>query len=246
MKRYFNILLEFDQSNFFQKVNNSIQVKEKGYVCVVDFNVLTLANKNSKYQEIINNSIVNTCDGSSIAMLASLIHSKKLYPLNGPEVFEKYIKQKYKQVLIGGNIQTAEAIINKLKRDGHDTSNIFFIDLPYLKLDEFDYIQIAKDVNSISPDLIWVSLGAPKQEMFMQKLVSHLDVGVMLGIGAAFNFYIENLTMPKVKIGMFKFIWVNRLIVEPRKQIKRIIPFVLLLPRLIFSELFIGKRKNQY
>ena len=38
-------------------------------------------------------------------------------------------------------------------------------------------------------DIIWVALGAPKQEIFMNRLKPHLKKGVAIAIGAAFNFY---------------------------------------------------------
>jgi hypothetical protein len=41
----------------------------------------------------LNNSLINTCDGSSIAMIAGWIHDQKYRALNGPEIFEHYIEK---------------------------------------------------------------------------------------------------------------------------------------------------------
>ena len=78
--------------------------------------------------------------------------------------------------------------------------------LPFVSVDEFDYELIAKKVNEEKPDIIWVSLGAPKQEIFMSKLLPFLQQGVMFGIGAAFNYYAGILNEPKAKIGAVRFI----------------------------------------
>ncbi len=51
-------------------------------------------------------------------------------------------------------------------------------------------------INDDEPDIIWVSLGAPKQEKFMNLLLPYLNKGVMFGFGAIFNVYAE---MPNLK-----------------------------------------------
>ncbi len=64
-----------------------------------------------------------------------------------------------------------------------------FLELPMTDVYSFDYQSIAKQINEDAPDLIWVSLGCPKQEQFMQRLLPYLNLGVMFGSGALFNFY---------------------------------------------------------
>ena len=53
-----------------------------------------------------------------------------------------------------------------------------------------DYKAIAQDINGFSPDLIWISLGAPKQEVFISKLYPYIDSGILVAIGAAFNLFL--------------------------------------------------------
>ena len=60
---------------------------------------------------------------------------------------------------------------------------------PFLNVEDFDYLKISKLINQNKPDIIWIGLGAPKQEIFMSKLLPHIDSGLMIGVGAAFNFY---------------------------------------------------------
>ncbi|WP_301921455.1 WecB/TagA/CpsF family glycosyltransferase, partial [Ferruginibacter sp.] len=117
-----------------------------------------------------------------------------------------------------------------------NTAHLQTLSLPFLPVENFDYQLIAAQINSIAPDIIWVSLGAPKQEIFMNKILPFLNRGIMFGIGAAFNFYIGALNIPRFKIGSLKFIWVNRLFNEPRKLIKRLLPYIAMMPRLYFAE----------
>lgn len=245
MKKYFNIFLEFNHTKFNRIIEELITQKGKGYICVVDANVLTMAQSNKTYLEVINEAMVNTCDGSSIASMAGIIHKQKFRALNGPQVFEKYIEKDYKQLLLGSTEETSIRIKNTLKLKGVDTEHLTLLPLPFLSIDEFDFKKIAKEINLIKPDIIWVSLGAPKQEVFMNRILPYLDKGVMFGIGAAFNFYVGDLGMPSFRIGGLRFIWLNRLINEPKKLIGRIISYILIMPSLFINEYRRSKNMNK-
>ena len=236
MEKYFNVLLEFNHSKLRGIIENTIINEGKGYVCIVDANVLTIAQKNSNYCSLLNKSIVNSCDGSSIAMLAGFAHGKKYRAWNGPDIFSYYIEKKYKQLLLGSNQETSDEIKRILRERGRDDTNISVLPLPFKAVDDFDYVGIAKEITIINPDIIWVSLGAPKQELFMYNLQPHLLKGVMFGIGAAFNFYIGKIALPNSNLGALKFIWISRLFSEPQKQISRILPYIKIIPKLYLKE----------
>jgi len=236
MQKYFNIFLEFNHKTFYDVIKNSIQDKNKGYVCVVDVNVLTMAQNNLSYKNVINRSLINTCDSGSIAMLVKWIHNQKCESLNGPEIFEYFIEKDYKHLLLGSTKEITDNIRQVLISKNMDAANLHVIPLPFRSVENFDYQSIAKEINKFEPDIIWVSLGAPKQEMFMHKIEPLLNNGVLFGIGAAFNFYIGKLNALDFKIGSIRFIWLNRLFNEPRKIFKRLLPFILSLPELYYRE----------
>src|SRR5581483_2965556 len=50
-------------------------------------------------------------------------------------------------------------------------------------LDDVDRIRMAK------PDIVWVGLGTPKQELWMQANSPHLGPAILMGVGAAFDFH---------------------------------------------------------
>ena len=241
MQKYFNIFLEFNHKVFYSFIEDAIQYRKKGYVCVVDANVLTMAQNNLQYQHVLNNSLINTCDGSSIATLASWVHHQKYRALNGPEIFEYFIEKDYKHLFLGSTQEITDQIKEVLICKNMKEINIQAISLPFMPVESFDYQSIANKINKIEPDIIWVSLGAPKQEIFMNKIEPLLNHGVLFGIGAAFNFYIGKLTALGFKIGSLRFIWSNRLFNEPQKIAPRVISYILSLPALYLGE---KKRKQ--
>lgn len=240
----FNIKLEFNHDTFRQCVEQCVLQNGKGYVCVVDGNVLYTTVKDIEYQRVVNNAMVNTCDSSYIARMASQIYGEKFEALNGPRIFEHYIRKPYKQLLLGNTQETYTKIVEKINSEGGNASNLYYQPVPFAKVEDFDYASIADAINEIKPELIWVSLGAPKQERFMNLILPYLKQGVMFGIGAAFNYYIGAITEPKIQLGSQKLIWLQRIFEEPKKQIKRCWNFITVIPQLKRSETLKVKNRN--
>ena len=113
-----------------------------------------------------------------------------------------------------------------------------FSELPFRKVEDFDYKSIAENINNDNPDIIWVSLGAPKQEFFMANLLPYLNRGVMFGVGAVFNFNAGTGHVKRAPLWMrrLKLEWLYRAFEEPQKNIPRYWNFIKILPSLIISE----------
>ena len=231
----FNIHIEFDSKVFCKTVEDFIAKKQKAYVCVVDANVITIAQKDMHYREIVKGANINTCDGSSIAKMANSIYSTKYSAFNGPELFEYYIECPYKHVLLGNKASKVEQIKAKVAEKGLQL-DLQHVDVPFVSVEKFDYPAIAKQINEVKPDIVWVSLGAPKQETFISNIFPYIEQGVLFGIGAAFNFYTGDLHNNKKEIGGLRFIWLERIFKEPKKQLNRVGKFLLMMPKMYFEE----------
>lgn len=231
----FNVNLEFDPGRLFREIESHLSEKKKGYVCVCDSSVVTRAQKNIEYRKIINEAFVNSCDGSSICTLAKILYGGNPISANGPEIFAKYTKMPYKQMILGNTKEMVARVRNKINSEGFDDNHIFHLDLPFCKVEDFDYKGIADEINKQGFDVIWVSLGNPKQEIFMSKILPYLEKGVMFGIGAALNFYVGDISLPKAQIGPFRFIWLTRLF-EDKRQWKSSWDFLKALPLMYMEE----------
>lgn len=238
MQKYFNIFLEFDHQVFNNTIKNAIKSKTKGYVCAVDGNVLAHSVKSTSYRDIINGALVNSCDGSSIALIAGFIHKKKFSTYTGPEIFSLHIQKSYKQYLLGNTFENLELLRTRFSELGYDVERFRFKALPFENVEDFDYISIAKEINDFLPDIVWVSLGAPKQELFISNLYPHIIKGVLFAIGAAFNLYLGdkvNKRAPKI-LQQLHLEWVFRVYKEPKRVGKRAFEYLLLLPKLYIEE----------
>jgi len=237
---YFNVKLEFNKAKLDKTVDEAIQAGKVGYVCSVESNNLTVANKNPEFLKVLNGALVNNCDGSILAKILSFIHKIKLESYVGADIFINYVhKCKYKQFFLGNTPQVLEGLRTNLSKIDPKVKEMKFETLPFQSVDEFDYKGIAQMINNDNPDIIWVSLGAPKQEIFMSKLQPYLKRGVMFGFGAIFNF---NAGVGKVRRAPKWMIalnleWLYRAFEEPKKNIPRYTNFIKILPHLIINEI---------
>ena len=160
---YFNVKLEFDKEKFDKIVDEAIQTGKVGYVCSVESNNLTVANTDTKFLKVLNGALVNNCDGSILAKVLSLIYKRKLESYIGADIFIKYIGMcKYRQFFLGNTPEVLSGLKNNLSKLDPEIKNMRFETLPFRSVDEFDYKSIAHMINEDNPDIIWVSLGAPK------------------------------------------------------------------------------------
>ena len=130
-----------------------------------------------------------------------------------------------------------EALKNNLVKIDPAIQDMTFYELPFCNVEDFDYPTIAEMVNRDNPDIIWVALGAPKQEIFMSKLNPYLKRGVQIAVGAAFKFYsgVEEKRAPQwIQKSRLEFLY--RIYSDPKKQFARCKQIVYSLPRILREE----------
>ena len=236
MNKYFNLNFEFNKSLFKFNFENLINNNTPSYVCVIDTNVLSYSSNNNKFRNILNSSDLNTCDGSLITFILNFLYKINFQTYTGPDIFSDYISKPYKHLLLGNTKNTYNKVLYIAKINGANEKNIYHLDLPFNTIDKFNYVDIANKINNIKPHIIWVSLGAPKQEEFMFILKPMICKGVMVGVGAAFSFYNGDFKRSKIYISSLNFTWIYRLFSEPQKQLNRLFKIIIYLPKIIITE----------
>lgn len=248
MEKYFNINYEFDQNKVDQKIFEYIENKKSGYVCSLDGNNLTIANSNPDHMRVLNEAIINNCDSTWVPIFINLIYGSRFTNYCGTDLFIKYIRmRKFRQFFLGSTQEVLQKLKENLSKIDPKIGEMRFETLPFKNVEEFDYKQIAKMINDDSPDIIWISLGAPKQERFMNFLLPYLSKGVMFGFGAIFNVYSEIPGLNRAPHFMvkLKLEWLYRLFQEPRKQSKKFRFGIGIWIKLVIEE-FEKQRKRKY
>ena len=78
-----------------------------------------------------------------------------------------------------------------------------------------------RSINNAACDVLWVGLGAPKQEVWMAQHRGYLQAPVMVGVGQAFNILAGRMSRAPSWMGAHGLEWLYRLVHEPRRLWKR-------------------------
>ena len=78
-----------------------------------------------------------------------------------------------------------------------------------------DDAPVVKAINEAAPDFLFVCLGSPKQEFWMQKNAPHLDVGLMAGLGGSLDVFAGTVKRAPKTWRKLGFEWLYRLFQEP-------------------------------
>lgn len=243
METFFNITYEFDREAVHNAITSRLKAPGADYICVADGVILNIANRTPEYLKVIRDGMFAICDSSYVPLYIKWLYGKRFSQYSGSEIFEDIIRsRRYRMIFLG----TQQSILDGLKKTltgwNPEVEHMSFHELPFCSVDEFDYTAIARMIEADHADIVWVALGAPKQEYFMHRLKPHLNHGVMIAVGAAFKFF-SGVTAKRALQWMvdshLEFIY--RLTQEPKKQFNRCYHIVKTLPGLLYSEWRTGK-----
>lgn len=245
METFFKIRYEFDKEQVIELIQKRLTEVGGDYICVADGNITANVYNSDVYRKIINEGMFSICDGSWTPIFLKLLYGINRDSYTGSDIFLDILtKKKYSIAFIGGSNEALSGLKNFLNKINYPVDKSFFLQLPFKDVNDFDYRTIADYLNNISCEIIWVGLGAPKQEIFMNKLKPLLKKGIMIGVGAVFNFYGGQVKRAPYFLRKFHLEFLHRLINEPNKQIPRLKNYIKTLPRIIYNEYIISRQNN--
>lgn len=190
MNTYFNINYEFDRSQVHQAIARRLAEPGADYICVADGVILNTVNRVPEYREVVNGGMFSICDSSYVPLYIKWIYGTQYQQYCGSQIFRDIVSQrKYRMIFLGTQQKILDSLQRNLMEMNPAVRDMKFVELPFCDVDGFDYESIARMIEADGADIVWVALGAPKQEYFMSRLKPHLHHGVMLAVGAAFKFY---------------------------------------------------------
>ena len=188
-----------DEDKAIQTILDAIHRNEKGYVCISTLRTVPIANRDDKYWEVMENSLMNTPDGTPLVWCGHWWGLKQVQRACGPHIFPRMLKLKgegLKHFFLGDTEETLAALTKKATEEfGADVVGSY--SPPFAPLEEYDFEAIAKMIHDSGANIVWTALRAPKQDFLNALLVPHLNDGIVcLGVGAAFRSVIGQLRQP--------------------------------------------------
>lgn len=120
----------------------------------------------------------------------------------------------------GSSEQTLEMLREKLKEKYPDIAIAGMVSPPFRALSEAEDEAAIQAINESGADIIWVGLGAPKQENWMYEHKDKVN-GVMIGVGAGFDYHAGNIKRAPAWMQKMSLEWLYRLMQDPKRLFKR-------------------------
>ncbi len=176
------------------------------------------------HRNILNNAELSVADGWPIAMLGRL----QGYPMHrrvyGPELMEDFFASApgLKHYFYGGVPGVAEDLAEHfLQKFG---VHVVGTHSPRMgPLSPREHPEVIREINDSGADVIWVGLGAPKQEQWMASRRNQVNVPLLVGVGAAFDFHTGRISQAPGWMRENGLEWLFRLWKEPRRLWRRYI-----------------------
>jgi N-acetylglucosaminyldiphosphoundecaprenol N-acetyl-beta-D-mannosaminyltransferase len=122
---------------------------------------------------------------------------------------------------LGGAPGVAEAAAKGLQARVPGTNIVGVYSPPYGPPETWDLGDLRASLRSERPHIMWVGLGAPKQELWMADVAGDLEVPMMIGVGAAFDFLAGTRRPAPRAMSRVGLEWLFRLLSEPKRLWRR-------------------------
>ena len=234
-----------------QTIMHWIQVKDSTrYVCVTGLHGVMESRRHPYIRDIHNRADMVVPDGMSVVWAMHWLGYGWVERVYGPDLMlaicRRSVNYGYKHFFYGGAPGVPELLAQRLQGRFPGLNVIGMYSPPFRPLTPEEDAEIVAMINDAQPDVVWVGLSTPKQEMWMAEHKDKLRNVIMIGVGAAFDFHAGVKRQAPRWMQPMGLEWLFRLSQEPRRLWKRYLPnipvffFLLALQKLGLRKTFLG------
>jgi N-acetylglucosaminyldiphosphoundecaprenol N-acetyl-beta-D-mannosaminyltransferase len=198
---------------------------EPSYVTVNNVHTITEGLRDKKFKEIVNNSFLALPDGKPLSVIGKRKGIKRVERIFGPAFFEKTLEwgvpENLKHFFFGSKQTTLDSLKKNVETRFPGIIITGSIAPPFRGFLTAENERFLEEINYCEPDIVWVSLGAPKQEKWIYSNFKSLNKGLMIGIGAGFDYSAGNIKNAPEWMKNYSLEWIYRLKQEPARLWKR-------------------------
>ncbi len=214
------------------------------YICLSNVHTTVTSYSNHEYRRIQNEAYLALPDGSPLSYVQRLRGFQEARQVAGPDLMNSMWKAtentEVTHFFYGASQETIDLLREKLKERYPGLKIVGMVSPPYRTLSAEEDEQYVKMINDSGASVLWVGLGAPKQEEWMNAHKGKIKA-LMFGVGAGFDFHAGTVKRAPKWMREHYLEWFYRLIQDPRRLWKRYIKTNLKFVLLLIKNAIIGK-----
>ncbi|MCI5874658.1 MAG: WecB/TagA/CpsF family glycosyltransferase [Clostridiales bacterium] len=203
-------------------IEKEIEELRGKYICVGNVHTTVMAHDDAQYHNVQNSAAFVLPDGKPLSVYSRKHGFPEAERVTGPDLMlELFARENgLTHYFYGSTPETLAMLEEKLRAQYPHLQIVGMVSPPFKKLSEEEDAEEIRKINESGADIIWVGLGAPKQENWMYE---HMDKvgGVMIGVGAGFDYHAGNIKRAPMWMQRMSLEWLYRLLQDPKRLFKR-------------------------
>jgi N-acetylglucosaminyldiphosphoundecaprenol N-acetyl-beta-D-mannosaminyltransferase len=226
-----------DYDEVLDWIDETVAQQGRGYVCVCNVHTVMASAEDPELRAALLSSSINVPDGQPLVWAMNLLGNALDDRVYGPELMARSCARAagsgQRLYLYGGRNQggLVQLALN-LRQRFPGVRIVGGYSPPHRPLSTEEREAVIKEINQSRADVVWVGIGVPKQEKWMASMRAELEVPVLLGVGAAFDFHAGLVPQAPSMIQRWGLEWAYRLAHEPRRLWRRYLRYN---PRFVYA-----------
>jgi N-acetylglucosaminyldiphosphoundecaprenol N-acetyl-beta-D-mannosaminyltransferase len=200
------------------------------YICVANVYSIMLAKNHPEIARIFNNADIATPDGMPVVWALRTLGSPQQQRVYGPTLMLELCRSGLRPFLYGGGEDTLPMLVKRFERRFPGLRIAGAYAPPFRPLTAAEEEDVRARIQSSGADIVFVGIGAPKQEQWMHEHRDCFPGLTLIGVGAAFDFFAGRTRQAPRWMQNSGLEWLFRLVSEPLRLWRR---YLLVSPRFL-------------
>lgn len=225
-KKFCNILgtniLVTNMKQTVKIIEQEIETLRGQYICVGNVHTTVMAHDDAHYHKVQKHAAFVLPDGKPLSVYSRKHGFPEAERVTGPDLMLALFARDngLKHYFYGSSEETLALLEKNLRQKYPHLKIAGMVSPPFRALSREEDAAAVQKINESGADIIWVGLGAPKQENWMYEHKDKVN-GVMIGVGAGFDYHAGNIKRAPVWMQKMSLEWLYRLLQDPKRLFRR-------------------------
>ncbi|HEX3438112.1 MAG TPA: WecB/TagA/CpsF family glycosyltransferase [Pseudacidobacterium sp.] len=214
-----------DMERALNHISAVLQSSRKGYICVAGVHGVMEAQRSEELFQAYIGSEMTIPDGMPLVWVGRVQGHASMQRVTGPDLMrEVFHRKEFANVthfFYGGRPGIADELREKLNEQFPHARIVGSYTPPFRDLSSSEQEEFAAIIRKLKPDITWVGISCPRQELFMASQLSGLETKLMFGVGAAFDYHTGHIRDCAEWIKRAGLQWLHRLAQDPSRLWRR-------------------------